>query len=328
MQEDPAILGDPLRPCQLNTGDDHRRSLVDLVARHDEAGIGISDEAVSLRDRHQLLRRPFHRCGCEGVLRRDLRERSEQRADHGCVVRAPHPEPSAPRILEQRVLGGRIDQAVLDLRAAGEALESVAAILQAAADFLGEIGGVFTSGERPRGRDRLGSEDERCAGLPCGDRLREFGDQVLRALAACDLQDRPARVHADSGRDRAGVVVGAAQRRFGTRGGDLELPHAGDGVDDRRVDAGVLECRPGRLGGEADRGEPPVVRRVEGVAHLAHTDDDRSARVEFIVHGHAPDGCAAKDRGCGHVPQRPCHRGCRFSANARMPSRESSLVIS
>jgi len=85
--------------------------------------------------------------------------------------------------------------------------------------------------EEPEAGGVLGAEQHHHGAAAGGDRARELGDQMLRPLPADGLDDRACGVSADALRNRPRVVVRLAQRRR-RPSGNLELPDAGDRVDD------------------------------------------------------------------------------------------------
>lgn len=149
-----------------------------------------------------------------------------------------------------------------------------------------EVRGAVAARERADGGDRFGAEQEDGARGPLRDRLRELGDEVLRGLATDDLEHRAPRVGADPLRDGARVVVRLAERRGEPGRRDLELPHPCNGVDGGRVDAGVGDRPPRRLGCEIDSAPPVVVGGVDRIADLADADEDGGAGIEIRLVGH------------------------------------------
>ncbi len=146
-------------------------------------------------------------------------------------------------------------------------LEAVAAVLELAADVLGEVRLVeFLSRRfaRPdpvsevlRGGPRLGAQDQRHFDVACRDLPREFGHQLLRAVAADRFEHGAHRIGADPLRDRTHVVVGRPEQWLVERGADLELPQPGEDLDrlrhGRHVGTGVSKRGPHRLGGQIYR---------------------------------------------------------------------------
>ncbi len=222
-----------------------------------------------------------------GVGGGDLREGGEQLAHRPGVVGAGQLQPRPPGVLEQRVLTRRAEQAVGGVVAGAEPGQSVAAVVELTADVLGEVGPVGGVRERPGGGDRLRAEQQHdlfsCAGRDGGG---ELVDEVLRRLAADDLQHGPRRVRAEAGGDRARVVVRPAQRGLRPRAGDLELTDPRHRVDRGRIDIGIGDRPPGRRRGQPHRGQPLVVRVTHPLRVLAYSNQNRSAGIETVRCAH------------------------------------------
>jgi hypothetical protein len=69
-------------------------------------------------------------------------------------------------------------------------LQSVAAVVELPADGLGEVWPVRRVLEVTHGGDGLRPDQQDGAAGPGGDGGGHLGDQVLRALTACDVEDR------------------------------------------------------------------------------------------------------------------------------------------
>jgi hypothetical protein len=106
---------------------------------------------------------------------------------------------------------------------------------------------------------------------------------VIRCCGAGHFEDRPARIRADARSYRSRVVVGSTQGSYRLRRRRLELADAADGIDGcrhcDRVDPGVSKCALGRFGGELDRRQSPVVRRIQLFGGLTAADEHRRAGV-------------------------------------------------
>ena len=115
------------------------------------------------------------------------------------------------------------------------AAQPVAAVLQAAAGVLGEVRPVRRLARSARTVEIASAPNTSATSLPPGrDRAGQLGDQVLRALAAADLEDRPRRVGADAARPPSGGSCPsgpAAPGRCGWEISNWRTP--GDGVDGR-----------------------------------------------------------------------------------------------
>ena len=290
VQVDPAVLrhAEPARGRDRHQ--QHRSTLVDLVARDQEARVGVDDRAVALARGGQLRRRARRRGGGERVAGGHLAEGCEQLAHADGVLLATEAEPSATGVLEERVLDRGVDQAVDGGVPRDQAAQADAAVLQAPADLLGEVGRGLAPGEVTRGRDGLRPGHQDDLALAGGDRGRHLRDQPLRCLAADDLEDRVRRVGADPRRHRPREVVGPAERSLRDRGGRLELTHPGDGVDrgrevvGRRTRVGQGVRR--RASREVGRRETLVAGVVDALRALADADEHGCPGVEVAaVHG-------------------------------------------
>jgi hypothetical protein len=105
---------------------------------------------------------------------------------------------------------------------------------------------------------------------------------VLWALPAGHLEDGPPRVGAEAAGDRAGEVVGPAQRRAGAGDRVLELTGRGNGVDLTGVEPAVGEGGAGGVGGQVDRRAPAVVRTVQQLGGLTHADHHGRTGIEVV----------------------------------------------
>ena len=295
VQEHPPVGGDAQTARRGHRHQQHGGALVDLLPRHDVAGVRVGDGPVRLGGRDQLVRAALDRRGGVRAGRRDPGERGEQRAHGGRVLLAALPEAAAPRVVDQRVLAGRAGQPVRGLVPGHHPGQPVPAVLQAALGVLGEVGPVLRPGEVLDGGDGLRAEDQRhLAAAPRDDR-GELVDQVLRGLPAADLKDGAGRGRADPAGHGPGVVIRTAQRCPRPRMGILELADA-DGHLDRRRDRGGLgpgvgQRAGGRVGGQVDRRAPEVAGLAEALGGLPDPHDDGRARVEGGgVHGRAGIG--------------------------------------
>ena len=112
--------------------------------------------------------------------------------------------------------------------------------------------------------------------------MGELVHQVLRALAADLFPDGPGGMGPDPLGDRAGEVVGTAERGIETGAGDLELADGGDHVDGVLQGAGgpgVREGGPGRGCGKVGGGEGGIVRGIDPFRRFADADDHGRAVV-------------------------------------------------
>ena len=282
-QEDPPVGRDAQPPRGGGRGQQGGGTLVDLLPGDDVPRVGVGDRAVRLARGHQFGGAAHDRRRSVRVARRNLGERGEQRAHRRRVLVAGLVEPGPARVLDQRVLARRAGQAVCSLVRGEQAVQAVTPVLKAAAGPLAEIGPVVGRGVPLRGGNGLRSEDQRHLAAAGGDGRGQLVDQVLRRLAAGDLQDRAGRSGTDPARDRPGVVVGPAERRPGGRVGDLELADARDRVDRRgqggRVRPRVGERGPRGVGGQVNRRAAPVPGLVQALGHLAGADQHGRARV-------------------------------------------------
>jgi len=211
VQEHPPVFCHAETVRRGHRHEQHSGALVHLLPRHDVPGVRVGDRPVRRGRVDQFSGAALDRRRGVRVGRGDLRERREQRPHRGGVVRAVQLHPCAAGVVDERVLAGRAGEPVRGQVREDEALEPVAAVLQGSAGVLGEVrpAGVVAAlaGEVLDGRDRLRADEQHDLGPHRGDRRGELVDQVLRGLAAADLEDRPFRREAGAARHRAREVV-------------------------------------------------------------------------------------------------------------------------
>ena len=218
---------------------------------------------------------------------RDLGERLEQPAHGQRVLLAGLPEPGPAGVLEECVHARGVREPMGGELHRHQALEPVASVLQVAVDVLGPVRPVVGAGQGLAGGDRLGPGDEGDLALAGGDGRGQLVDELLRALAAGDLQDRPPRRRADPQGDRPREVVRASERGPRPRRGVVELPRGRERVHGRRdgdeVGAAVAEGLACRIGGQVDGRAAAVVRVLEPLGRLPDADNDRGPGIEVPV---------------------------------------------
>ena len=262
---------------QSGAGDDHRRRLIHLIARHGHARIGFRHNPVALGDGGEFFRAALDRRGGVGIGSCDLGEGREQLADFQPVFLQPHPQLVTPRILGQRIKRDRTACPMGEQHRLHQFLDPEALILEVAADFFRPVGDLALGRQRQHGRNRLAADDNRAAAVACRNGARKLAHQLLVGLPAGGGEDRAGGIGPHPLGNRARHIVRCAERRLPVRARHFESADRGervDGIGHRPAGPAIGYRRRQRPSGKVHIGEGGIAGLADPLGILPHADDD------------------------------------------------------